>query len=47
MNELVQKTSGADVLCLGKKIRKTFGGATTPAPLYVRGLKGIMHNKNQ
>ena len=39
INELLQKTSGADVLCLGV--------TTTPAPVYVRGLKGIFHNKNQ
>ena len=46
MNKQPLKTSGNDVLSSWKKLRKNFwgGGASTPRPLYVRGLNFIMQN---
>ena len=43
MNEQLLKTSGADVLSSGEKLRKSLGGGdihhrSPPPPLYVRGL---------
>ena len=40
MSKQLLKTSGADVLSSGRKLRKTLGGGGChPLPLYVRGLK--------
>ena len=50
MKEQVMETSGADVLFLGKKLRKTLWGGGVgwhPPPLpslYVRGLTGGIHD---
>ena len=41
------ETSGADVLSLRKKLRKTLGGWRPPPPLYVRGLIDLGKAKSE